>query len=120
MALSGTIQVSVFSDFSYFFCYLKNNLVLDIFAYFCEVEAYNLVSDKWTLCAPLNKEKGSLAGAALNENIFALGGGNGIECFSGVDMFDLDIGRWIPTRSMLQKVTPTYCLYYLCCFELKI
>lgn len=40
----------------------------------------------------------------LHDNIFALGGGNGLDCFSEVEMLDLDIGRWIPTRSMLQKV----------------
>lgn len=94
-------------------------MFLTFLLYFCEVEAYNLVSNEWTLRAPLNKEKGSLAGATLNGKIFALGGGNGIECFSDVDMFDLDVGRWIPTRSMLQKVTPTNCLDYLCCIKLK-
>lgn len=40
----------------------------------------------------------------LHDNIFALGGGNGLDCFSEVEMLDLDFGRWIPTRSMLQKV----------------
>ncbi|KAK6152545.1 hypothetical protein DH2020_015180 [Rehmannia glutinosa] len=48
-------------------------------------------------------EKGSLAGAALNGKIFAVGGGNGVECFSDVEMFDPYVGRWISARSMLQK-----------------
>jgi len=52
----------------------------------------------------LNAKKGSLAGAALGEKIFALGGGNGQDCFSDVEMLDFDIGKWICTRSMLQKV----------------
>jgi len=55
----------------------------------------------------LNQKKGSLSGAALNDKIFAVGGGNGVDCFSDVEMLDLDIGRWIPTRSMLEKVNGT-------------
>lgn len=53
---------------------------------------------------PLNQEKGSLAGATIDDKIFAIGGGNGIESFSEVEMLDLDVGRWISTRSMLEKV----------------
>lgn len=98
--------------FIIFFLLVKSTFIIDISASFCEVEAYNLVSKEWTICTPLNKEKGSLAGAALNGKIFALGGGNGIECFSDVEMFDLDVGRWIPTRSMLQKVAPACCLLF--------
>lgn len=49
-------------------------------------------------------KKGSLAGAALDNKIFAIGGGNGVECFSDVEMYDINIGRWISTRSMLKKV----------------
>ncbi|KAL8509252.1 hypothetical protein ACS0TY_016447 [Phlomoides rotata] len=67
------------------------------------VESYNIVNNEWTLRPSLNKEKGSLAGAALNNKLFAIGGGNGLECFSDVEMFDPYVGRWIPSRSMLQK-----------------
>ena len=73
----------------------------------CVVESYNPVHDNWTLCPSLNQKKGSLSGAALNDKIFAVGGGNGVDCFSDVEMLDLDIGRWIPTRSMLEKVNGT-------------
>lgn len=52
----------------------------------------------------MNGTKGSLAGATIDNKIFAIGGGNGLECFSDVEMLDLDIGKWIRTRSMLQKV----------------
>ena len=41
---------------------------------------------------------------ALNDKIFVVGGGNGVDCFSDVEMLDLDIRWWIPTRSMLDKV----------------
>lgn len=74
----------------------------------CVVESYNPVHDNWTLCPSLNQKKGSLSGAALNGKIFAVGGGNGVDCFSDVEMLDLDIGRWIPTRSMLEKVKWVY------------
>jgi len=70
----------------------------------CVVESYNPVHDNWTVCPSLNQKKGSLSGAALHGKIFAVGGGNGVDCFSDVEMLDLDIGRWIPTRSMLKRV----------------
>lgn len=71
---------------------------------FCEVESYCPGNDQWTQRPSLSQNKGSLAGASANNKIFAMGGGNGIECFSEVEMLDLDIGRWISTRSMMQKV----------------
>ncbi|KAF7845261.1 ring canal kelch-like protein isoform X2 [Senna tora] len=67
------------------------------------VESYNPISDKWTLWPSLNQKKGSLAGAALSNKIFAIGGGNGIDCYSDVEMLDLDLERWICARSMLDK-----------------
>lgn len=68
------------------------------------VESYNIVNNEWTLRPSLNKERGSLAGAALNNKIFAMGGGKAMEFFSDVEMYDPFVGRWIPSRSMLQKV----------------
>ncbi|XP_028055797.1 kelch-like protein 8 [Camellia sinensis] len=58
---------------------------------------------QWNLRPSLNGEKGSLAGATLNNIIFAMGGANGVDCYADVEMFDLDVGRWISSRSMLQK-----------------
>lgn len=69
-----------------------------------KVESYNPDKEQWTLCPSLCQRKGSLAGASANDKIFAMGGGNGVECYSNVEMLDLDVGRWINTRSMLQKV----------------
>ncbi|KAL6529128.1 hypothetical protein OROHE_014872 [Orobanche hederae] len=51
----------------------------------------------------LSKKKGSMAGASLYETIFAMGGGNGVECFSEVELLDLNIGSWMSTQSMLEK-----------------
>ncbi|MED6130953.1 hypothetical protein PIB30_005606 [Stylosanthes scabra] len=68
------------------------------------VESYNLICDNWKLCPSLNKNKGSLFGAVLDKKIFAVGGGNGVECFSDVEMLDFDIGRWNTTQSILEKV----------------
>ena len=70
----------------------------------CVVESYNPVHDSWTLCRSLNQKKGRLSGAALNDKLFVVGGGNGVDSFSDVEMLELDIGRWIPTHSMLDKV----------------
>lgn len=69
-----------------------------------EVESYNTTDDEWTVLPCMKEKKGSLAGAALKDKIFAVGGGNGIECFSHVEMYDPQVGRWINTQSMLQKV----------------
>ncbi|KAL6980769.1 hypothetical protein U1Q18_022407 [Sarracenia purpurea var. burkii] len=77
------------------------------------VESYNPTSNKWFTRPPLNHKRGNLAGASLYGKIFALGGGNvgnGVECFSDVEMLDMNIGRWITTESMLQKVL---CGHYL-------
>lgn len=81
-----------------------NNKTFPNKSVFSEVESYSPVNDQWTLCPSLSQKKGSLAAATVNDKIFAMGGGNGKECFSDVEMLDLDMGRWILTRSMLQKV----------------
>lgn len=49
----------------------------------------------------------------MDEKIFAIGGGNGIGCFSNVEMLDLIVGRWIYTRSMLQKVNVVHFSFWL-------
>ncbi|TYK04090.1 kelch-like protein 17 [Cucumis melo var. makuwa] len=55
-------------------------------------------------CPPfLNLAKGSLRGVSIGNKLFAIGGGNGIESLTDVEMLTLDIGRWICTRSMLQR-----------------
>lgn len=72
--------------------------------FLCEVESYNPISNQWVNRPPLNQKKGGLAGVSLNEKIFAIGGGIGVEFFSEVHVFYPDEGRWIPTQSMLQKV----------------
>ncbi|XP_074264474.1 uncharacterized protein LOC141586966 isoform X2 [Silene latifolia] len=66
-------------------------------------ECYNPVNNVWTSLPCLSKKKGSLASLTLHDKIYALGGGNGVDCFSDVEMLDLDVGRWICARSMLQK-----------------
>ncbi|PIA37460.1 hypothetical protein AQUCO_03000202v1 [Aquilegia coerulea] len=68
------------------------------------VDCYNPLSNKWISCPPLSEKKGCLAGASLHNRIFALGGGNGKDSLNIVEMFDPVLGRWIRTRSMLQKV----------------
>lgn len=71
---------------------------------FGAVESYNPANNQWSLCPSMNEKKGSLAGAMLDSKIFAIGGGNGTECFSDVEMYDANVGSWIPTQSMLEKV----------------
>ncbi|KAJ0698358.1 putative DCD domain-containing protein NRP [Helianthus annuus] len=48
-------------------------------------------------------KNGNLAGATVNDKIYALGGWNGVDCYSTVEMLDFDVGAWIPARSMLEK-----------------
>lgn len=72
--------------------------------YFYEVECYDPVYDEWKLYPSLVDEKGSLASVTLRGKIYALGGGNGNDCFSKVEMFDPALERWIMIPSMLQKV----------------
>ncbi|KAJ0745243.1 putative DCD domain-containing protein NRP [Helianthus annuus] len=48
-------------------------------------------------------KNGNLAGATVNDKIYALGGWNGADCYSTVEMLDFDVGAWIPARSMLEK-----------------
>lgn len=73
---------------------------------------------KWITCPRLKHAKGSLAGATLNDKIFAIGGGDGSAVFSEVEMFDPALGRWIDSVSMRQKVWSrsikfpiTFCLF---------
>lgn len=83
------------------------NLVchLHLLLHASKVESYNPTDNKWILRPSLSGQpRGSLAGARLENKIFAIGGENGSEFFSGVEMLDLDLGRWIMTQSMLEKV----------------
>lgn len=73
------------------------------------VEAYHPANNTWKSRPSLNKVMGSLAGATVNNKLFALGGGDGHESFSDVEMLDLDAGRWIPTQSMRHKVIVFFC-----------
>lgn len=61
--------------------------------------------NQWSQQPSLNEKKGCLAGASLNDKIFAFGGGNGDQCFSEVEMFDLNLGHWISAQSMMEKVS---------------
>jgi kelch-like protein 20 len=45
-----------------------------------------------------------VASVSLEDKMLAVGGGDGVECFSEVEIFDLNVGRWIPTQSMRNKV----------------
>jgi len=73
---------------------------------FCEVESYDPANNQWTVRPSLKVKKGSLAGATLNNQIFAIGGRDGVESFADVEMFDIDGGHWISKPSMVQKVIP--------------
>ena len=74
------------------------------FLFDCQVESYNPLTNKWTSFPSLRRKKGNLAAVSFNDKIYAIGGGNGIESLSEMDIYLLDIGMWISTQSMLQKV----------------
>lgn len=90
--------------------YWQGNDTLDFFLY--KVESYNPISNQWVNRPSLNQKKGRLAGISLNQKIFAIGGGNGVQCFSEVEMFDPYVGRWIPGQSMRCKVRAATCFMF--------
>ncbi|KAF9597504.1 hypothetical protein IFM89_019031 [Coptis chinensis] len=67
------------------------------------VECYDPLSNMWFSCPKLHEKKGCLASASLGNRIYAIGGGNGKECFKEVEMFDPTSEKWIPSHSMLQQ-----------------
>lgn len=81
---------------------MQNSLMSFLFE--CEVESYNPLSNKWTSFPSLRRKKGNLAAVSFHDKIYAIGGGNGFESLSEMDMYLLDIGMWISTQSMLHKV----------------
>lgn len=85
-----------------FVCFQKK--CVDITCSFL-VESYSPLRNQWSQQPSLNEKKGCLAGASLNDKIFAFGGGNGVQCFSEVEMFDLNLGHWISAQSMMEKVS---------------
>lgn len=72
------------------------------------------MTDQWVSRPSLTQRKGSLAGVSLNDKIFAIGGGNGVECFSEVEVLDPETGRWISAPSMQQKVPLNRSLGNIC------
>lgn len=68
------------------------------------VECYSSRNNEWIECPSLNRKKGSLAGISLNSKIYAIGGGDGNETFSEVEMFDPYLGKWLCGPSMLIPV----------------
>lgn len=72
------------------------------------------MTDQWVSRPSLTQRKGSLAGVSLNDKIFAIGGGNGVECFSEVEVLDPETGRWISALSMQQKVPLNRSLGNIC------
>ncbi|OMO78064.1 Kelch repeat type 1 [Corchorus olitorius] len=69
--------------------------VVDGNLWYDTVESYDEESNQWTSHPPLQQKKGSFSVLSLEGRMFAFGGGNGIECFSEVEMFDPNIGRLI-------------------------
>lgn len=87
------------------FFYLELMKFLSIFlSSIYVVESYIPILERWTLCPSLNQKKESLTEVSLNNKIFAVGGSNGVDCFSNVEMLDLHNGRWISIHSIQDKV----------------
>lgn len=116
MAVHGITQVSSFTNFCRRPC-LCNNIISLISFFVIEVESYNVETDQWTSGPSLNLAKGSLGGVSIGNKLFAIGGGNGIESFPDVEMLDLDLGRWICTRSMQQRVILSF--WHVCHVHFK-
>ena len=86
-----------------FFSGLQVAFIIHLFSVLV-VECYNTRSNEWMVCPCLNNEKGSLAGVSLNGKIYAMGGGDGTQTYSEVEMFDPFLGKWICSPSMLHSV----------------
>lgn len=99
---TGTIYFALFYALKNFYDFSKNHFNKLIYDFV--VESYNLATDQWVNRPSLNKKKGSLAGASLCNKLFAIGGGDGIDCFSEVETFDQNVGRWMYTEAMQHKV----------------
>ncbi|PHU29255.1 Heat shock protein 82 [Capsicum chinense] len=68
------------------------------------VESYNSANDEWTMCPCLKEKRGSIAGATLKDKIFAIIGGNGIECFSEA-FEDEELAVFLKQDAMLASET---------------
>nr|KYP37786.1 B2 protein [Cajanus cajan] len=68
------------------------------------VGSYSPILDKWALCPSLNQNKGSLALVSLTNKIFGDVGASVIDCFSDIEVFDLDLGKWISAYSIQNKI----------------
>lgn len=107
MALHGTTQV-VWTHMGRPFSFaIFVSSLLDVptfFLFISEVECYNPRNDVLTSCPTLLRKKGNLAACTLNGKIYAIGGGDGSQCFSDVEMFDPALGKWVNNQPMLKKV----------------
>ena len=61
----------------------------------------------------MNQKKGRLSGAALNDKLFVVGGGNGVDSFSDVEMLELDIFIEIRLVAFILLLTMIFLLLYL-------
>uniref|UniRef100_A0A7N0UHE9 DCD domain-containing protein n=1 Tax=Kalanchoe fedtschenkoi TaxID=63787 RepID=A0A7N0UHE9_KALFE len=68
------------------------------------VESYSPLSNQWVKRPPLNQRKKGLTGVSAYKKLFAIGGVDEMsECFADVEMYEQDLGRWIPIKSMRHK-----------------
>jgi hypothetical protein len=54
-------------------------------------------------------KRGSLGGAAVQGKIYAVGGGNGVNNFAEVEMYDPGTDSWMAAPPMLDKVGAHSC-----------
>jgi hypothetical protein len=51
-------------------------------------------------------KRGSHGGVTVHDKLYAVGGGNGALSYDDIECFDPNVGRWIPSTKMLERVRP--------------
>ncbi|KAI3519713.1 hypothetical protein L1887_08928 [Cichorium endivia] len=67
------------------------------------VESFNPRNNQWVPRPPLYWKNIQVAGASINDKLFAVGGCKGCQISSDVEYLDLNIGKWLPIHSMNEK-----------------
>src|SRR5205807_4272873 len=65
------------------------------------VEAYDPVSGKWNIKAPMLRPRTGCRGVVLNEKFYVLGGHDGTNCLNRVESYDWRTDTWTNEPSML-------------------
>lgn len=52
----------------------------------------------------MRMKRGSHGGVTVHDKLYAVGGGNGALSYDDMESYDPNVGRWIPSTKMLERV----------------